>query len=836
MTKANLSFGRLKDALVAGCARRLLAAVLAQVLALCGFGIRSSAQPGTAGHAATIDACRYADDAAAQAAWEPMRGTAPVTKAVIGGVEVLRLPCRFKDSPAERASWDRKVKLDLASCRGVEFKLLCRDASPVSHFSIYFQSGEGWYHAAFFPESSADWNTVVIDKTEATIEGRPAGWGQIETIRISAWRGKDVDTEFYLRDLRQAGTLGADATVAIIRAESVALSRPDERRNALEYAEQIAETLGGLGVGCAVLSDLEVTPEQLKPARLVILPHNPSMPDSAVEHLIQYLGQGGSLVAFYTVPARLRPVLGMEGGRHLAAERPGQFSAIRFAEGALPGAPAVVGQRSWNINALEPIPGATRALAEWLDDKNQPTGRAAVLGGSNFVVMTHVLLRDDAANKGRMLLAMAGSLVPELWRQAAEAAIARIGSIENFSGYENASNRIARLSGESPRVIQTLASARALRDSARNLAARREFAQALDEAAAADRQVKEAFCQAQRAEPGEFRAFWCHSAFGVAGMEWDEAIRRLAQNGFTAILPNMLWGGAAFYPSKVLPVSPQVSGRGDQIAQCLAACRKYGLQMHVWKVNWNLGAAAPKEFVDRLRAERRLQANAQGKEQLWLCPSNPENQKLEVESLVEVVRNYGVDGIHFDYIRYPDADHCYCAGCRERFERARNAPVPRWPQDVLAEGPLGRAWLDWRRGNITAVVRAVSEQARALRPGIAISAAVFPNWTTDRDSVGQDWKLWCERGYVDFVCPMDYTPLNGVFENMVARQVQWAGRTPCFPGIGVSASSSHFGVDRVIDQIHITRRHHTHGFVIFNYGPAESRDLLPLLGLGITRR
>jgi hypothetical protein len=71
---------------------------------------------------------------------------------------------------------------------------------------------------------------------------------------------------------------------------------------------------------------------------------------------------------------------------------------------------------------------------------------------------------------------------------------------------------------------------------------------------------------------------------------------------------------------------------------------------------------------------------------------------------------------------------------------------------------------------------------------------------------------------------------------MVARQVQWAGRTPCFPGIGVSASSSHFGVDRVIDQIHITRRHHTHGFVIFNYGPAESRDLLPLLGLGITRR
>jgi uncharacterized lipoprotein YddW (UPF0748 family) len=93
--------------------------------------------------------------------------------------------------------------------------------------------------------------------------------------------------------------------------------------------------------------------------------------------------------------------------------------------------------------------------------------------------------------------------------------------------------------------------------------------------------------------PGEFRAFWCHSAFGVQGISWDEAIGRLADNGFTAILPNMVWGGAAFYASKVLPVAPQVESRGDQIAQCLAACRKHGIQIHVWKVNWNLGQAAP---------------------------------------------------------------------------------------------------------------------------------------------------------------------------------------------------------------------------------------------------
>jgi uncharacterized lipoprotein YddW (UPF0748 family) len=256
--------------------------------------------------------------------------------------------------------------------------------------------------------------------------------------------------------------------------------------------------------------------------------------------------------------------------------------------------------------------------------------------------------------------------------------------------------------------------------------------------------------------------------------------------------------------------------------------------MHVWKVNWNLGSAAPREFVDKLRLEHRLQAGADGKEEPWLCPSHPANQKLEIESLVEVARNYAVDGIHFDYIRYPDSDHCFCAGCRERFRRATGLSVANWPKGVLAEGPLRNQWLEWRRANITAVVKAVSKQARAVRPGIKISAAVFPNWVNERDNIGQDWKLWCEKGYLDFVCPMDYTPSNNNFSNLIKKQLDWAGKTPCYPGIG--ASTAHFGADNIIDQINLTRRHHTGGFVIFNYGVPESREILPQLGLGITAR
>jgi uncharacterized lipoprotein YddW (UPF0748 family) len=421
-------------------------------------------------------------------------------------------------------------------------------------------------------------------------------------------------------------------------------------------------------------------------------------------------------------------------------------------------------------------------------------------------------------------------------REAARAAVARVGQLASFNTIAQATNEIARLAGTNERVAQAVAASATARQKALNDLDHDNFSSAEEDAAAAAEQLERAYCLAQKPQAGELRGFWCHSAYGPSGMTWDEAIHRLSQNGFNAIFPNMLWGGAAFYPSKVLPVAGAVAQHGDAVRECLEACRKYGVQIHVWKVNWNLGSYAPKDFVQKMRQEGRLQASAEGKEEPWLCPSHPENQKLESEAMLELVRNYDIDGIHFDYIRYPDAEHCFCAGCRERFERASGVQLTNWPQQVLAGGALREKWLDWRRENITRVVATVSEKARAIRPKIKISAAVFRYWNTDRDLVGQDWKIWCDKGYLDFVCPMDYTPSLARFENMVSQQVQWAGRVPCYPGLGVSASSSRFGPDRAIEEINLTRRYQTHGFLIFNYSPEISRNFLPQLGMGITAK
>ncbi len=765
-----------------------------------------------------------------------MRDSADVMAAKMDGRKALRLPCLFRNTKAERASWDRKVKLDLTSARGVQFEVLCRDASPVSYFSFYFQSGDGWYQKTFFPESAGGWTTVTVDKADMRPEGNPAGWGQIETIRISAWRGRDADTEFYLRDLRESGVLGVDVSVAILRNDFAAQQRPEDARSLKQAADVVAQNFQAAGIGCAVLSDLTTTEAQLQQAKLVVLPYNPALPERVERALLRYLAGGGKLLAFYTLPNRLCAAAHLKSGNLVKASPAGQFSSLRFQPGALPGAPQEVRQQSWNINSVQPVAGVSRMLAEWYDDQDRPTGHAAVVASTNCIFMTHILLSGDATNKQQMLLALASALSPEIGREAADTAIANIGDVASFKSYEDATKQIGKLGRGNPEAIRTLKSAGALRDAAVKRAAERDYVGARSQAALAHGQLDEAFCRAQQPLAGEFRAFWCHDASGVKGLSWDEAIRRLADNGFTAILPNMLWGGVGYYDSKVLPVAASVAERGDQIRECLAACRKYGVQLHVWKVNWNLSGRSPRDFAERMRKEARLQVSSTGKEEPWLCPSHPANQKLEVDSMVEIVRNYDVDGIHFDYIRYPDNDHCFCAGCRERFQKACGVTLTHWPQDVLRDGPQRQQWLGWRRSNITTVVRHVSEQARALKPKIKISAAVFRNWPVDRDGVGQDWKLWCDRGWLDFVCPMDYTAINQQFESMLTQQMEWAGKVPCYPGLGPSAWDSRKGADRVIEQISITRQHKTGGFVIFNYGVRECEELLPKLGLGITKK
>jgi uncharacterized lipoprotein YddW (UPF0748 family) len=205
---------------------------------------------------------------------------------------------------------------------------------------------------------------------------------------------------------------------------------------------------------------------------------------------------------------------------------------------------------------------------------------------------------------------------------------------------------------------------------------------------------------------------------------------------------------------------------------------------------------------------------------------------LELDSMLEVARKYEVDGLHFDYIRYPDGDHCYCDGCRKRFEAESGRPVARWPADCRS-GSRREEYATWRCRQITRLVEAVHREAKKLRPSIKISAAVFGDYPGCRSGVGQDWLAWIDAGYLDFVCPMDYTESDLGFETLVSNQLKRiGGRVPVYPGIGATATRLALSADRVVGQITIARKLGAGGFTIFNLDRATLSEIAPGVGLG----
>lgn len=786
------------------------------------------AWPGTSALAESlVDRCVYPDDGSASRAWVEREGSPLAAMGEVNGEPALELPCLFAGNvSAGRHYWDREFPVDLQDAEGLQLDVYCANPGPISSLTLYFRTGKGWRSTPFSLSRAGVWETITLRKTDAEEEGQPGGWDQVSALRLAAWKGQKADTSLHIRNLRRFGVLGEDTRILLVRNGADAKD---------PFADQLSDLLSGSGLRHAFAAESALTPVLLAKAELLVLPHNPGLPEAAVQSIKAYLQGNGKLLAFYSLHPALRGEAGIAGLRFLKPAFPGQFSAIQAQSEAFPDAPGTTPQSSWNIAAPDLTPGKARVLALWCDESGKSTGFPAIIASDRVVFMSHVLLQDGGPAKLRLLLAMAGRLRPDCWREVISRHRAGMDRIGEYASYPAAREALLQRTRPQSEARARLEQAADQLNQAEKFLGQSQFARALESTQAADRALREAYCLAQDAKPGEFRAMWCHSAYGVKGMSWDAAIQRLKENGFNAILPNMLWGGVAYYPSEVLPVAAAVQENGDAMAECLAACRKHGLQMHVWKVNWNLGHHVPASFVERMRTEKRLQSSFRGEEQLWLCPSHPENLALERESLLEVARKYPVDGIHFDYIRYPGPDYCFCASCRERFEKATGEAVASWPDDVRGKGSRREAWIGWCQENIHALVRTTSEQARKIRPGIQISAAVFRDWESDSRSVMQDWKLWCQNGWLDFVCPMNYTASDRTFETWVSQQKALAPPAGLVPGIGASSSRVSKTADQVAGQISITRRHGTKGFVIFNYGEREATETIPLLGLGVTR-
>lgn len=319
------------------------------------------------------------------------------------------------------------------------------------------------------------------------------------------------------------------------------------------------------------------------------------------------------------------------------------------------------------------------------------------------------------------------------------------------------------------------------------------------------------------AAAGERRLAW--SGAPRKGFDWDAFVAHAAAVGITDLIPNLSNNYRAFYPSKVLPYDPDDCGDLDAY---LAACKKYGVKAHIWKVQWRC-----KDFktVDRdpvlseWRKEGRFgmtYTNGKLEESPWLCPSDDRNFKLEFDAMVELAAK-GVDGINFDYIRHQGRSSCYCDRCREKFERKIGKKVENWPADCADEnGVLAKEWDDFRASQISRLVEAVGNYVHKNYPGVEVSASIqsYPACTLG----AQRWEDWCRNKWVDFVCPMDYSQSVREFEAKLPLQKQVCDETGVgvYPGIGVHSSRSLLDALDCARQIEVARKAGFPGYSFFS--------------------
>ncbi|MGD8628369.1 MAG: family 10 glycosylhydrolase [bacterium] len=190
---------------------------------------------------------------------------------------------------------------------------------------------------------------------------------------------------------------------------------------------------------------------------------------------------------------------------------------------------------------------------------------------------------------------------------------------------------------------------------------------------------------------------------------------------------------------------------------------------------------------------------------VFLSPSNEEVQAYLEKIVTDLVGRYQVDGLHLDYIRYPDSTYSYDPDSRALYRMQ------------LMEAGITEEdypYSDWRRQNLTDFVGRLGAAARKARSGVTVSAAVWQRIDAGKNEYFQDGVEWVKQGHVDFVAPMIYTTSADLFEKRLASYVDLVGAGKVLAGLGPYLEG--FTDSLVAEELSITAGKQALGFSIFN--------------------
>lgn len=329
----------------------------------------------------------------------------------------------------------------------------------------------------------------------------------------------------------------------------------------------------------------------------------------------------------------------------------------------------------------------------------------------------------------------------------------------------------------------------------------------------------------------EIRATWLTT---LGGMDWPrnkagnasgiqrqqkelcEILDQLKAANFNTVLLQTRLRGDMIYPSAIETFAESLTGNTgrnpgyDPLAFAIEECHKRGMELHAWIVTIPAGNARQVKLQGRssvVQKNRKLCKQYKGS--WYLDPGNPETKEYLSGIVKEITSRYDIDGIHFDYIRYP--------------EQAENFP----DKDTYRRYGKGKELKQWRRDNITEIVRRLYTDIKGLKPWVKVSSSPIGKYRdTNRypsrgwnayHVVYQDAQKWLKEGIHDALFPMMYFQGN----NFYPFALDWKennGNRWIVPGLGIyflSPREQDWSLDEIVRQIHFTRQVKLNGQAYF---------------------
>jgi len=320
---------------------------------------------------------------------------------------------------------------------------------------------------------------------------------------------------------------------------------------------------------------------------------------------------------------------------------------------------------------------------------------------------------------------------------------------------------------------------------------------------------------------GEWRAFWVDA--------WHDGIMNASQvstmistavnNNYNVVVIQIRRRGDAFY----FPTSPNIEPRNSSIAadfdplqETIDQAHLAGLEVHAWLPTFLISSTSTPtnpNHVYNLHPEYLMENDIGEKnisEGYYLDPGNPDANKWNYNVVMDLVAHYNIDGIHFDYIRYPQQNSGYNPTAIARY----NAEFDLTGKPAYTDPQFSA----WKRRQITDWLRATYTDIIALKPNMKVTASVFASRSDAYSYRFQDWAKWLQDNHLDSLCPMNYTTSDSTFNSRTDDIVANKFQRQVYMGNGAYMVSK----EQTVTQLSYARSKGCEGLLHYSYQSTNS--------------